>query len=106
MHHDGMHFCPLPKGSDSSSHGLLAVNHECTDDGLLHPGRIEPWTAEKIAKSKAAHGVSIVEVRLESGRSAQFSQIQREGRSGSRNQPGVGKFGSSQDVDPPLLLIA
>jgi uncharacterized protein len=68
MHHDGIHFFPLPAGSDSSTRGLLAVNHEYTDDGLLHPGGMEPWTPEKVAKSQAAHGVSIVEVALAGGR--------------------------------------
>lgn len=64
MHHDGMHFFPLPLGSQSATGGLLAVNHEYTDDGLLHVGGMEPWTAEKVAKSQAAHGVSIIEVTL------------------------------------------
>ncbi len=70
MHHDGMHFFPFPKhgagrsGQYSSDRGLLCVNHEYTDDGLLHPGGMNPWTAEKVAKSKAAHGVSVIEVRL------------------------------------------
>ena len=41
---------------------LLAVNHEYTDDGLLDPGGMDPWTAGKVAKSQAAHGVAIVEV--------------------------------------------
>jgi secreted PhoX family phosphatase len=68
MHHDGMHFFSLPRGSDSSSHGLLAINHEYTDDGLLHTDGMTPWTAEKVAKSRAAHGVSVIEVRLEGGR--------------------------------------
>ena len=68
MHHDGMHFFPLPKGSGSSTRGLLVVNHEYTDDGLLHPGGFEPWTAEKVAKSQAAHGVSVVELALADGR--------------------------------------
>jgi secreted PhoX family phosphatase len=68
MHHDGIHFFPLPAGGSSSSHGLLAVNHEYTDDGLLHPGGMEPWTAEKVRKSQAAHGVSVIEVRLDGGR--------------------------------------
>lgn len=36
MHHDGIHYFPLPYGSDSSSSGLLVMNHEYTDDGLLH----------------------------------------------------------------------
>ncbi|HKZ06650.1 MAG TPA: PhoX family phosphatase, partial [Methylomirabilota bacterium] len=68
MHHDGIHFFPLPWDGASSSHGLLAVNHEYTDDGLLHPGGMDPWTAIKVAKSQASHGVSVVEVRLEQGR--------------------------------------
>jgi secreted PhoX family phosphatase len=38
MHHDGIHYFPLTLGSNSSTRGLLAVNHEYTDDGLLHPG--------------------------------------------------------------------
>jgi secreted PhoX family phosphatase len=65
MHHDGMHYFPL-KGS--SAHGLLCVNHEYTDDGLLHPGGMADWSAEKVAKSKAAHGISVVEVKREGER--------------------------------------
>ena len=42
MHHDGIHYFPLPHGSDSSTRGLLAMNHEYTDDGLLHPDGMEP----------------------------------------------------------------
>jgi len=68
MHHDGIHFFPLPLGSDSSTHGLLAMNHEYTDDGLLHPGGMEDWNAEKVIKSQNAHGASVIEVRFESGR--------------------------------------
>ena len=64
MHHDGMHFFPFP-GKDN--HGLLAINHEYSDDGLLHVGGMADWSAEKVAKSKAAHGVSVIEVKLESG---------------------------------------
>src|SRR3712207_2965159 len=36
MHHDGMHFFPLPRGSNSSGRGLLAVNFEYADGGLMH----------------------------------------------------------------------
>jgi secreted PhoX family phosphatase len=68
MHHDGLHYFPFPQGSDGSTRGLLAVNHEYTDDGLLHPGGMEPWTAEKVAKSQAAHGVAVVEVALRGDR--------------------------------------
>ncbi len=68
MHHDGMHYFPLPVGTTNSFNGLIAVNHEYTDDGLLHVGGMVPWTAEKVAKSQAAHGVSVVEVQQAAGR--------------------------------------
>jgi len=65
MHHDGLSYFPL---EGSSAHGLIALNHEYTDDGLLHPDGMQPMTAEKVAKSQAAHGVSIVEVQFDQGR--------------------------------------
>ncbi|MGE3536137.1 MAG: PhoX family phosphatase [Candidatus Tectimicrobiota bacterium] len=68
MHHDGMHVFPLPRGTQNSTHGLLVVNHEYTDDGLLHTDGMEAWSAEKVAKSQAAHGVSVVEIALQDGR--------------------------------------
>ncbi|MBI4755985.1 MAG: PhoX family phosphatase [Betaproteobacteria bacterium] len=69
MHHDGMAFFPFREGGrPSSRHGLLCVNHEYTDDGLLHGDGMKTWSAEKVAKSQAAHGVSVIEVREEGGR--------------------------------------
>ena len=58
MHHDGMHFYPLP----GAQRGLLVMNHEYVDDGLLHVGGMKDWTADKVKKSQAAHGISIIEV--------------------------------------------
>ncbi|MGE3541382.1 MAG: PhoX family phosphatase [Candidatus Tectimicrobiota bacterium] len=69
MHHDGLHFFPFPlrgigkPNAVSSTRGLLCINHEYTDDGLLHVGGQTPWTPEKVRKSQAAHGVSIIEIR-------------------------------------------
>jgi secreted PhoX family phosphatase len=68
MHHDGIHYFPLPYGSESSTHGLLAMNHEYTDDGLLHPDGFAGWSADKVRKAQNAHGASVIEVRLEGGR--------------------------------------
>lgn len=59
MHHDGIHFFPFAGGS---TRGLLTMNHEYTDDGLLHPQGMQNWTAEKVRKAQAAHGVSVIEV--------------------------------------------
>jgi hypothetical protein len=64
MHHDGIHYFPL----DGSQLGLLAMNHEYTDDGLLHPDGMKTWSAEKVRKAQAAHGVSVIEVALKDGR--------------------------------------
>ena len=65
MHHDGMHYFPLPYGSSSSAHGLLALNHEYLDQGLLFPDGTKDWSAEMVAKSQHAVGVSIIEVAFE-----------------------------------------
>lgn len=59
MHHDGLHFFPLEGRSDR---GLLAMNHEYTDDGLLHADGMAAWSAEKVRKSQAAHGLSVIEI--------------------------------------------
>ena len=60
MHHDGIHYFPL----DGNRRGLLAMNHEYTDDGLLHVDGMQNWSAEKVAKAQAALGVSVVEVAV------------------------------------------
>jgi len=63
MHHDAIEYFPLPAwGSPGTAQGLLAINHEYTDDGLLHPDGMRTWTAEKVRKSLAAHGVSLIQV--------------------------------------------
>ena len=59
MHHDGIHFYAL---GGSGTRGLLTMNHEYTDDGLLHADGMKTWSAEKVKKAQAAHGVSVIEV--------------------------------------------
>ena len=66
MGHDGMEFFPLA-GKDSNSGGILCINHEYTDQVLLFADGIEPlpptpMPLEKIRKSQAAHGISVIEV--------------------------------------------
>jgi uncharacterized protein len=58
MHHDGMHFYALP----GAQRGLLVMNHEYVDDGLLHTDGLKTWTSEKVKKSQASHGISVIEV--------------------------------------------
>ena len=65
MHHDGMHFFALPAAAGARQRGLLCINHEYTDDGLLHADGMAGWSAAKVRKSQAAHGVSVIEVRQE-----------------------------------------
>ncbi|MFZ5872264.1 MAG: PhoX family protein, partial [Actinomycetota bacterium] len=82
MHHDGMHFFPLGRGPrGGSSHGLLAVNHEYTDENYLHTGTTvrpprEKYTLEMIRKSQAAHGVSVIEV--ERGRDGAWTVVRSD----------------------------
>lgn len=58
MHHDAIEYLPI----DGSRRGLLVMNHEYVDDGLLHRDGLKTWTAEKVRKSQAAHGISVIEV--------------------------------------------
>ena len=65
MHHDGLHFYAL---AGSTTRGLLVMNHEYTDDGLLHPDGRQTWNAQKVKKAQAAHGISVIEIALKDGR--------------------------------------
>ncbi len=72
MHHDAIEYFPLPfedrAHSRNSSRALLAVNHEYTDDGMLHPDGMKTWNADKVRKSQLASGVSVVEVQRDGGK--------------------------------------
>jgi uncharacterized protein len=63
MHNDGIVYFPI----SGSARGLIAQNHEYTDDGLLFPDGVANWTAEKTDKALNAHGVGIVEVSKQRG---------------------------------------
>lgn len=76
MHHDGMHYY----AKDGNQGGLLAINHEYTDDGLLHTDGLATWSAEKVRKSQAAHGVSVIEVRQGEGGAWQVVRPSRYAR--------------------------
>jgi secreted PhoX family phosphatase len=67
MHHDGMYFFPLPYNSTANDRGLLAMNHEYVDHGLLFRDATANWSADKVRKSQAAHGVSVIEVAVQNG---------------------------------------
>ena len=60
MHHGGLQYVP----QDGSRRGLLVMNHGDSDEGLLHPRGASGWSPEKVRKSQAAHGVSVLEVEL------------------------------------------
>lgn len=64
MHHDGIHFF----AQQGSTSGLLVMNHEYCDDGLLHADGMATWTKDKVRKAQAAHGVSVCEVAFKDGR--------------------------------------
>jgi secreted PhoX family phosphatase len=70
---DFVAYLPLPRGSDSSDHGLLAINHEYTQLNIMFPG-LDPKAAENDATRAlvdvelAAHGMSVLEVRKQANR--------------------------------------
>ena len=68
-HHDGMHFFPidLPAGGNSSTEGLLVMNHEYCDPDLLHTqGALGlPRPLAQVEKELAAHGVSVAHIKLD-----------------------------------------
>ena len=71
MSHDGMHYFPI---NGSNVRGLLVLNHEATDQVLLFKdGDIDPADSrgrniQKVKKSLAAHGVTVIEVQMIGGR--------------------------------------
>ena len=73
MHNDGMHFFPFDRRAfggirlPSSSHGLLVSNFEYVDHGLLFTDGDANWSAEKVRKSQAGHGVGVVEIKESGG---------------------------------------
>jgi hypothetical protein len=67
-HHDGMYFFPLPLGSQSSTHGLLVMNHEYPDHFSMFPDGRANWSLAKVRKSQHALGCAVLEVRLVDGR--------------------------------------
>jgi secreted PhoX family phosphatase len=86
---DFLGYYPLPRGSDSSEHGLLAVNFEYTSHELMFPGwtkleaaegkpederadaieaaSLEAQTPEQTAIEIMAHGGGVIEVIKENG---------------------------------------
>jgi len=63
---DFIAFKPLPLGSESSTHGLLCVNHESTRNQLMFPGftgrRVNGLGKALTDVELAAHGFTIIEI--------------------------------------------
>ncbi len=75
MHHDGVHFFPIDQkaGGNSSTEGLLVMNHEYINQSALHAngptkavdnGGVRP--ADEVRKEIAAHGVSVIHIMRDS----------------------------------------
>jgi uncharacterized protein len=66
---DFIGYVPLPVGSNSSSHGLLGINHEYCSSELMFPAYDGPdpggWALRKAEIEMAAHGFSVIEVKRE-----------------------------------------
>lgn len=66
-HHDGMFFFPIGEGDEANTHGLLVINHEYVDSVFAFTDGGAELTADKVAKSIAGHGVSVLEVQAVDG---------------------------------------
>ena len=66
---DFVAFLPLPRGGEASDHGLLSVNHEYTVEKMMFPGSPgnKRLSAEQRAIERAAHGLSVVEIKRDAG---------------------------------------
>src|SRR5687768_7259815 len=62
---DFISYMPLPRGSKSSTRGLLGVNHENHRAALCFPGDPKQLTREQVEVQMAAVGFSIVEIAKE-----------------------------------------
>lgn len=64
MHHDGMVFFGdrSDDGSESSERGVLAVNHEYLDIGLLYENGPSSHSRDNVLKGQSAVGVSLVQI--------------------------------------------
>jgi len=71
---DFLGLTPLPFGDEESPHALLCVNHEFTNDPLMHRALSEAadprlaYTPQMARISMAAHGGTIVEVKKTDGK--------------------------------------
>ena len=74
---DFVGYFPMPGAADPSSHGLLVVNHEYTNEELMFPGLVEQsakavnfagMTRDLVDIEMAAHGGSVIEIRKDDGR--------------------------------------
>jgi uncharacterized protein len=69
---DYIAFMPLPRGSQTSDHGLLCVNNEYVSPNVMFPGMTEDeaaakMTAEQVALCNMAIGHSVVEIKRTDG---------------------------------------
>ena len=70
FNNDYVGYLPLPLGSNSSDSGLLAINHEYTDDFMMHPGSPKGLAVseEEANISRMAHGLTVVEIARDAGK--------------------------------------
>jgi secreted PhoX family phosphatase len=75
MHHDGLHFFPIDQkaGGNSSTEGLLVMNHEYINQDALHPNgataaadNLGVRPEDEVRKEIAAHGMSVVHIKQDS----------------------------------------
>jgi uncharacterized protein len=83
---DFISFMPLPYGSNSSTRGLLGVNHENHRAALCFPGNPKQLSRQQVEVQMAAVGFSIVEIAKE-GSQWRVVKDSRHNRRISTNAP-------------------
>ncbi len=107
---DFVGFLPLPSDADEVPRGLLCVNHEYTSSALMFPGVAADYpssmTAERCAVEMAAHGGSVVELKLVADRwqvvrdSAYNRRIMADGTPMAFSGPAAGSSRLAIGSDP------
>jgi secreted PhoX family phosphatase len=83
---DFIAYMPLPRGSGSSTRGLLGVNHENCRAPLVFPGNTSSLTREQCEVQMAAQGFTVIEI-ARSGNAWRLVDDSRYNRRISTNAP-------------------
>ncbi|MGH1536703.1 MAG: PhoX family protein [Gammaproteobacteria bacterium] len=70
FNNDFVAYLPTSSRENSSTHGLLVVNHEYVNSSMMHPGSPHSFSLKRsqIDTEIVAHGLSVVEIKKDAGK--------------------------------------